>query len=185
MNAERGGGGRQAVHYFFKLMDQAPLIHRRCALTSALFMAQYWDPLRDLVALQDRMNRLFDEAAQRRAREEGEEGEIERPDWTPAADVYNLEGEYLIVVDLPGVSRDALNISLNDNRLLISGERPADMEAQGRTERPTGSFLRKFGPLPQAVDQKAISAEYKDGVLRLRLPKRREQKQRRVEIKVS
>jgi HSP20 family protein len=148
-------------------------------------MAQYWDPLRDLVALQDRMNRLFDEAAQKRARDEGEEGEIERADWTPLADVYNREDEYLILVDLPGVSREALDISLNDDRLLIRGERPADAEAQARTERPAGTFIRKFGPLPPAVDQKAISAEYKDGVLRLRLPKRKEPKQKRVAIKVS
>jgi HSP20 family protein len=148
-------------------------------------MAQYWDPLRDLVALQDRMNRLFDEAAHRRAREEGDEGEIERADWTPAADVYNQDEEYLIVIDLPGVSREALDISLNDDRLFIRGMRAPDTESQGRTERPFGSFLRKFA-LPPSVDQKAISAEYKDGVLRLRLPKRREQEQqRRVEIKVQ
>ncbi|MBD0372854.1 MAG: Hsp20/alpha crystallin family protein [Pyrinomonadaceae bacterium] len=131
------------------------------------------------------MNRLFDEAAHKRAREEGGEGEIERADWTPAADVYNLDEEYLILVDLPGLSRDALNISLNDDRLFIRGERAADMEPQGRTERPTGKFLRKFGPLPPTVDQKSVSAEYKDGVLRIRLPKRMEQKQRRVEIKVQ
>lgn len=139
------------------------------------------------MALQDRMNRLFDEAAQRRAREDGEEGaEIERADWTPAADVYNQEEEYLIVVDLPGVSRDALDISLNNDRLFIRGERTPDAEQQqGRTERPFGTFLRKFGPLPPTVDQKSVSAEYKEGVLRVRLPKRREQKQRRVEIKVS
>src|SRR2546423_1874868 len=127
-------------------------------------MSQYWDPLRDLVALQDRMNRLFDEAAHKRARDEGDEGEIERADWTPVADVYNREDEYLILVDLPGVSRAALNISLNDNRLFIRGERPPDMESQGRTERPFGNFLRNFGPLPPTVDRKAISAEYKDGV---------------------
>jgi HSP20 family protein len=148
-------------------------------------MAQYWDPLRDLVALQDRMNRLFDEAAHKRAREEDDKGEIERADWTPAADVYNREEEYLIVVDLPGVSRDALDISLSDDRLFIRGERPSDLEPQGRTERHFGSFMRKFGPLPQAVDQKSISAEYRDGVLRVRLPKRKEQKQKRVEIKVQ
>ena len=148
-------------------------------------MSQYWDPLRDLVALQDRMNRLFDEAAHRKAREEGDEGEIERADWSPAADVYNRENDYLIVVDLPGVSRDALDISLDNDRLLIRGERPPETEARQRSERPHGRFLRKFGPLPQAVDQKAISAEYKDGVLRLRLPKRKEQKSRRTEIKVS
>lgn len=138
------------------------------------------------MALQDRMNRLFDEAAQKRAREdEGQEGEMERSDWTPPADVYNREGEYLILVDLPGVSREALDISLNDNRLFIRGERPSEAEAGERRERPAGRFLRRFGPLPETVDQKAISAEYKDGVLRLRLPKRKEQKQKRVEIKVS
>jgi HSP20 family protein len=148
-------------------------------------MAQYWDPLRDLVALQDRMNRLFDEAAHRRAREEDEEGaEIERADWTPAADVYNLEDQYLIVVDLPGVTREALDISLNNDRLFIRGERLPDVEQQARAERPFGMFLRKFG-LPPTVDQKSISAQYKDGVLRVRLPKRKEQKQQRVEIKVS
>lgn len=149
-------------------------------------MSQYWDPLRDLVALQDRMNRLFDEAAHRRAaRDDHDEGEIERADWTPAADVFNLEEEYRIIVDLPGVNREALDISLDDDRLLIRGERQPEMDAQGRTERPFGKFLRKFGPLPQTVDRKGISAEYKDGVLRLVLPKRKEQKQKRVEIKIQ
>jgi HSP20 family protein len=137
------------------------------------------------VALQDRMNRLFEEAAQKRTRDEGDEGEIERVEWTPLADVYNREGEYLILVDLPGVNREALDISLNDNRLLIRGERHSEAQAGERSERPAGRFLRRFGPLPETVDQKAISAEYKDGVLRLHLPKRREQKQQRVEIKVS
>ena len=147
----------------------------------------HWDPLRDLVALQDRMNRLFDEAAHRGTHEETNEGEIERADWTPAADVYNLEGEYLILLDLPGVERGMLDISVEHDRLLIRGERKVEQEAerQQRRERPHGRFLRKFGPLPQTVDQKAISAEYKDGVLVLRLPKQQEQKQQRVEIKVT
>lgn len=149
-------------------------------------MPQHWDPLRDLVALQDRMNRLFDEAAEKRSREEGDNGEIERADWNPAADVYNLDQEYLVLIDLPGVAREALDISLDNDRLLIRGERAVEPSAQQqRQERPHGRFIRKFGPLPPAVDQKAISAEYRDGVLRLHLPKRREQKERRVEIKVS
>jgi HSP20 family protein len=167
--------------------------HQRKAIDSSLFtryselvMVQYWDPLRDLVALQDRMNRLFEEAAQKRQRDDvGDEGEMERVDWTPAADVYNREGEYLILIDLPGMSREALDISLNDNRLFIRGERPAETEAGERTERPAGRFLRRFGPLPTTVDQKSISAEYRDGVLRLRLPKRKEPEQQRVEIKIQ
>ncbi len=133
------------------------------------------------------MNRLFDEAAHRGAREETDEGEIERADWTPAADVYNLEGEYLILMDLPGVERAMLDISVEHDRLLIRGERKIEenRQQQQRQERPHGRFLRKFGPLPQTVDQQAISAEYKDGVLTLRLPKQTAQKQQRVEIKVS
>ena len=136
------------------------------------------------------MNRLFEDAAERRSRgeeeQQGAEREIEQADWYPAADVYNLENEYLIIVDLPGIERDALEISLDDNRLAIGGSRAAVFEEQNqqRVERPHGRFLRRFG-VPATVDQKAITAEYKDGVLRLRLPKRKEQKARRVEIKVQ
>jgi len=148
-------------------------------------MAQRWDPLRDLVTLQDRMNRLFQEAADKRAHGAQEsEQEIERADWIPLADIYETEKEYIIVVDLPGIERDALEISLDNDRLTIGGVRAPEDEGQHRRERPAGRFLRKFG-VPATVDQKAIAAEYKDGVLRLRLPKRKEQKARKVEIKIS
>jgi HSP20 family protein len=149
-------------------------------------MAQRWDPLRDLVTLQDRMNRLFQEAAERREQrgEEGSEQEIERADWFPAADVYQSEKEYLIELDLPGIDRTALDISLDNDRLTIRGVRELNEAGERRLERPHGHFLRKFG-VPGGVDQKAIAAEYKDGVLRIHLPKRKEQKARRVEIKVS
>jgi HSP20 family protein len=149
-------------------------------------MGHHWNPLRDLVTLQDRMNRLFEDAAQRRPRgeDEGGEREIEQADWYPAADVHNHEHEYLIMVDLPGIERDALEISLDENRLTIAGSRAVEEQNQQRVERPHGRFLRRFG-VPSTVDQKAITAEYKDGVLRLRLPKHNEQKGRRVEIKVQ
>jgi HSP20 family protein len=148
-------------------------------------MARSWDPIRDLVMLQDRMNRLFQEAAEKRARgEEKTEQEIERVDWIPAADLYETEKEYSIAVDLPGIERDALEISLDDNRLVIRGERTLENEGEHRVERPQGRFMRKFG-VPSTVDQTAIAAEYKDGVLRVRLPKRNEQKSHKVEIKVQ
>jgi len=148
-------------------------------------MAQGWNPIRDLVTLQDRMNRLFQEAAEKRSRgAEESEQEIERADWIPAADIYEAETEYSIVVDLPGIERAALEISLDNDRLVIRGERAIENEGQHRMERPHGRFLRKFG-VPAIVDQKAIAADYKDGVLRVHLPKRNEQKTRRVEIKVS
>ena len=144
-----------------------------------------FDP-RDLFALQDRMNRLFEEAADRRggAREEAE-GEIERADWIPAADVYEDEREYLLALDLPGIKRDGLDVSLDDGRLVIRGERAA---AEGlharRAERPQGRFVRTFS-LPDAVDRGAITADYKDGVLLLHLPKRNERQGRSLRIDVQ
>jgi HSP20 family protein len=131
------------------------------------------------------MNNLFQEAAEKRSRGvEKSDEEIERVDWIPAADFYETEKEYSIIVDLPGIERDLLEISLDDNRLSIRGERVFENEGGHRVERPRGRFMRKFG-VPATVDQKAIAAEYKDGVLRVRLPKRNEQKARRVEIKVQ
>lgn len=148
-------------------------------------MAQRWDPMRDLVSLQDRMNRLFQEATERRAgTEEENDQEIEHADWIPLADVYQTETEYVVAVDLPGIDRAALDISLDDKRLVIRGERALETDVQHRVERQHGRFLRKFS-VPASVNQEAIAAEYKDGVLRVRLPKRQEQKSRKVEIKVQ
>jgi len=149
-------------------------------------MTHRWDPLRDLVMLQDRMNRLFEDATKQRASDEDEsEQAIESADWSPAADVYNREHEYVIMIDLPGIEREALELSLDNDRLLVRGTRTVEQDAAQRLERQHGSFLRRFGPLPPTVNQAAIAAEYKDGVLSVRLPKRQEQKTGRVEIKIQ
>jgi HSP20 family protein len=142
-----------------------------------------FDP-RDLFSLQDRMNRLFEEAADRRGGAREEEGEIERADWIPAADVYEDEREYLLALDLPGINREGLDVSLDDGRLVIRGDRAAveGLHAR-RAERPQGRFVRTFS-LPDAVDRGAISADYKDGVLLLHLPKRDERQGRRLKIDV-
>ena len=144
-----------------------------------------FDPVRDLFTLQDRMNRLFEEAADRRARPDEGEGEIERADWIPAADVYEDEREYLLALDLPGINREALDVGLDDGRLVIRGERAAaDGLRARRAERPQGRFVRTFS-LPDAVDRGRISADYKDGVLLLHLPKRDERQGRRLKIDVK
>lgn len=145
--------------------------------------------MRDLMTLQERMNRLFEEAARRRggAPEDGEtEAEIERADWHPAADVFEDEQGYIIVLDLPGIERQALDVSLDNDRLTIKGARAGVAESghRRRSERPSGRFLRSFS-LPAIVDREGISADYKDGVLRLRLPKRTGQQARHIEIKIS
>jgi len=135
--------------------------------------------------LQDRMNRLFEDATERRARQESNTGDnFERADWTPAADIYETESGYQIAIDLPGVGRDAVDIDLDDNRLVIRGTRSIAESAKRRTERPSGKFLRSF-TVPNSVDQNQIGAEYKEGVLVVRLPRRKEQTSQRVEIKIS
>ena len=143
-----------------------------------------WNPLQDLVVLQDRMNRLFEDATQRHT-ETGEGGDaFERADWTPAADVYETESGYSIALDVPGIKRDAIQIDIDDNRLIVKGTRLIDDSRSRRNERPRGKFLRSF-TVPSSVDQGKIGAEYKDGVLQIRLPKRAEQKAQKIEVKIS
>jgi HSP20 family protein len=148
-------------------------------------MSQQWNPLQDLMLLQDRMNQLFEDATQRRARNDANtRDDFERADWTPPADVYETEAGYVIAIDLPGIDRKAVEIDLDDNRLVVKGTRVIEESMKQRTERPGGKFLRTF-TIPSSVNQSQIGAEYRDGVLQIRLPKRNEQKSKRVEIKVS
>jgi len=148
-------------------------------------MSQQWNPLQDLVLLQDRMNRLFEDATQRRSQADAGAGDqFERADWTPASDIYETESGYLIAIDLPGIDRNALEIETDDNRLVVKGVREVSESRQHRSERPRGKFLRTYS-VPGSVDQAKIAAEYKDGVLQISLPKRTEQKPKRIDIKVS
>jgi HSP20 family protein len=150
-------------------------------------MSRHWDPIRDLMLLQDRMNQLFEDATQRRARDRAEtRDEIEPADWIPVADVYEQAAEYVVAMDLPGIDRQALEINLENDRLSIKGTRASangDQDKQ-RRERPQGRFNRTFA-VPTGVDPEQIEAEYKNGVLYVRLPKRKEPKGQPVKIKVS
>jgi HSP20 family protein len=147
-------------------------------------MAQGWESIRDLTALQERMNRLFEETARRSNDDSGQERDMESADWHPAADIHENERGFRIALDLPGIDREALEISLENDSLAVRGIRSIEKENHSRLERPRGRFVRRF-TLPAAVDQNSISADYKDGVLYVHLPRREEQKSRRIEIKVS
>jgi HSP20 family protein len=148
-------------------------------------VSKQWNPLQDLMHLQDRMNRLFEDATERRGRVDADTSDdIETTEWYPAADVYDHDRRFLIAVDLPGIDRSALEITIDDDRLTIKGTRAAAESSTARTERPTGRFLRTFR-VPGSVDQKSIQAAYKDGVLEVSLPKRKEEMAKRIEIKVS
>jgi len=148
-------------------------------------MSQQWNPLQDLMHLQDRMNRLFEDATQRRVRSESKAGDpVERADWTPDADILDTEENYLVAMDLPGIDRTALEINVDESHLIVKGTRLLAEPPQQVCERPRGRFLRTF-TIPGSVDTAAISAEFKDGVLQITLPKRKEQKAQRVKIKIS
>jgi HSP20 family protein len=147
-------------------------------------MMGQWNPLHDLVSLQDRMNRLFEDASERRASEANPSDEVEAADWFPAADVYENDNEYTVAVDLPGIDRRTIDISVDNDTLAIKGNRVAQNATRHRAECPSGKFLKTFS-VPAAVDQNDIRADYKDGVLQVHLPKRPERKSQRVEIKVS
>lgn len=138
------------------------------------------NPLRDLVALQDRMSRLFEETLGRPA-EDPVGGS-----WAPAADLFETGEELVLNLDLPGVERDRVEVLLNANLLTVKGERPLPEDVQRsqyhRRERPCGEFSRSF-TLPAAVDAEGITATHRDGVLTVRLPKQAAARSRKIEIK--
>ena len=109
---------------------------------------------------------------------------LSEPIGVPRRTFTKQTNEYVVAVDLPGIDRATLDISVDENRLTIRGSRPDAGTTQHRGECPRGNFLRTFS-VPGSVDQKAIKADYKDGVLEVHLPKRSERKAQRVEIKVS
>jgi HSP20 family protein len=152
-------------------------------------MAHRYNDWRDWRDYAERMGRLYDEAAPQRARyeERGQESDLEqRADWTPASDVVERDGEFLILIDLPGIERNALDVEITDDRLVVRGERAPDEDApKRRGNRPSGRFLARFGPLPPTVDQSHVAAEYRDGVLRLHLPKRAPEQSGRVKIDIK
>ena len=144
-----------------------------------------WEPFRDLLSLQDRMNRMFDESY--RGRSASDDWAL-GGSWAPAVDIYEHEGNIVLTAELPGVDPKDVDIRVENNVLTLRGERKLDNEVQQesyhRVERSYGSFSRSF-TLPNVVDTGNIKAEYKDGVLRLTLPKREEAKPRQIQIDVT
>lgn len=100
----------------------------------------------------------------------------------PALDVHETEDGYLVLVDLPGVKSEDVVVELIDQVLTISGSRaPVETGEALRLERPSGSFVRRL-TLPKGVDSDKVVADYKDGVLELRVPKRAEAKPKKIAI---
>lgn len=147
-----------------------------------------WEPFRDLVSLQERMNRLFDDSFRGTGRGAGDEDWALGGSWAPAVDIYEHDGRIVLKAELPGVDAKDVDIRVENNVLTLRGERKFDndvkRESYHRVERAYGAFQRSF-TLPTVVDTDKIQAEFKDGVLRVTLPKREELKPKQIAINVA
>jgi HSP20 family protein len=139
-----------------------------------------WDPFRDLNVLQDRMNRLFDDASRWK---NGEAAATTT--WSPAVDIFETEGDIVVKAELPGMERNDITLNLEKNVLTLKGERRFEKETKEenyhRVERAYGGFSRAFS-IPATVDEEKIRADYKDGVLKIVLPKKEQAKPKQIRI---
>ena len=142
-----------------------------------------WEPFRDLMTMQDRMTRLFDETLSRIWKEEGPQRV-----WSPLVDILERENEVVLKVDLPGVNQNDIDIKVEESKLIIQGERKLIQETPHgnylQIERPYGTFQRTFA-IPRMIDQERIKASYKDGVLQVVLPKREEVSPKQIAVEES
>jgi HSP20 family protein len=133
-----------------------------------------WDPLRDLLALQEQIGQLVGTDA---------------PGWTPPVDLYETTGAFVLTAELPGLPREAIDIHAEESRIAIRGQRAGgpsgepeiSCEQYHRVERGHGRFSRTF-VLPEPVDVEAVTADLKDGLLTVTLPKAGGRGARRVTV---
>ena len=144
-----------------------------------------WDPFKELEEVQSRLSRIFGRPL---AHKEGGKEEMTVAEWSPLVDISEDDKEYLVKAELPDVKKEDIKLSIHENVLSISGERKYEKEEKGkkyhRVERAYGSFLRSF-TLPEDADAGRISAECKDGILKVHLPKSEKAKPKSIEVKVS
>jgi len=131
-----------------------------------------WDPLRDLLALHEQLGHLVGTDA---------------PGWTPPVDLYETAAEFVLTAELPGLSREQIDIHAEDNRIVIRGARGAEpareipCEQYHRIERGHGRFSRAFS-LPEAIAVDDVTADLKDGILTVTIPKAASRGARRVDV---
>src|SRR6266446_4113375 len=140
-----------------------------------------WDPFRDMNVLQDRMNRLFEDA--------GHGWRSSEPSattaWSPAVDIFETEGEIVVKAELPGMERKDITLNLENNVLTLRGERRFQKETKDdnyhRIERSYGNFSRSFS-IPAVVDEEKLRADDKDDVLKIVQPKKEQSKPKQIKI---
>jgi HSP20 family protein len=140
-----------------------------------------WDPYREVVALQNRMNSLF-----RNMNEEDDP--VAASNFVPAVDIYEDAQKVMLKLEVPGIDQKDLDVRVENHTLTVKGERKFENEEKEqnfhRIERRYGSFYRAF-TLPNTVDTENVAASYNAGVLKLELKKKPEAQPKQIEIKVA
>lgn len=148
-------------------------------------MMTRWNPFKELEDMEKRLSSYFGRPGI--STESGKEA-MTVAEWSPRVDITEDDKEYVIKADLPEVKKEDIKLTVQDNVMSISGERKYEKEEKGkkyhRVERAYGSFMRSF-TLPEDADGSKVNAEYKDGVLNVRLPKSEKAKPKSIEVKVS
>ena len=145
-----------------------------------------WDPFRELDDLQNRLSTIFGRAP---VKKEGDKREaLTVAEWAPLVDIVEDDKNYVIKAELPGIKKEEIKVGVQDDVLTISGERKYEKEEKDkkfhRIERAYGSFVRSF-TIPEDSDGEKVSAEFKDGILIVHLPKTEKVKPKQVEVKVG
>jgi len=147
-------------------------------------MITRWDPFRDLVSIQDELNRLFGRtyggAEPTRSSASGS--------WAPVLDVYETPDKLVAAVELPGIDPKEVEVAVEDSTLIVSGSRDFAQETEEqnyhRIERRYGAFSRAIR-LPDTANPEKVEARFDKGVLTIEVPKREESKPRRIEVKAT
>ena len=137
-------------------------------------------------SLVDMMQCDFDRFAGRRPRRDN--SAVTAADWRPAVDIVEEKGRFVLRADLPGVDREAVDVSMEDGFLTITGERVAEdrgeVDGIERYERVSGRFFRRFS-LPETADAEGIKARMRNGILEIDIPKQPEVQPRRIDIEAA
>jgi HSP20 family protein len=144
-----------------------------------------WDTYRDVVALQNRMNSLFQDFSRNSS---GENELVTAVGFVPPVDIYEDEHKLVLKLEIPGIRQEDLDVRMENTTLSVKGERSFEGEGKEenfhRVERRYGSFYRAF-TVPNTLDPESIKAEYDAGVLRLELQKRPETKPKQIKVNVG
>jgi HSP20 family protein len=156
--------------------------------TKTMTVLAKWDPMRELEEFSSRLAPFFGSSQLQNKEDRDETAWFTKAQWAPLVDISEDDQEYTIKAELPGLEKDQVRVTVENGTLLIAGERVSENEEKNRkyhrVERAHGSFLRSFA-LPDDADGTSIRAEFKNGVLKVHLPKAEAAKPKRIEIKVS